>query len=443
MSDAQRDRQPVADQHRSAYLEDTLLRVDAYLCKHADNLYGYIRDLVAFPTVNPPGRNCGPAQTWMAEHLQRFGFEVDRWDVYPGDPNVVGRLPGTDGLRHQSILLNGHMDVAVTDSDGWLTDPFTAIRQDGRVYGRGTADMKGALACVLYTLEALHHCGVTLPGDVIVESVIGEEMGEAGTLSCLERGYRADLAIVPEPTGLAIQGQGGVITGWIAIQSPETHHDGQRAAMIHAGGGLHAASAIDKMIKIIEGLHELERHWAVVKSYPGFPPGTNTINPAYIEGGRHPAYIADSCRLWITVHFYPDEHYREIAREVEEHILRLAAADPWLREHPPTFRWGGRSMNEDKGEIFPAAPLPTEHAGVQLLARAHEEIAKVPAEFSMSRTVSDAGWLADAGIPCVLYGPGRLAQAHTVNEFVEEEELMLASRVLARTIVEWCSTPKC
>lgn len=85
-------------------------------------------------------------------------------------------------------------------------------------------------------------------------------------------------------------GQGGVITGWITIQSEETIHDGARSHIIHAGGGRHGASAIEKMVKIIQALQELERHWAVTKSYPSMPPGANTINPAVIEGGRHPGF---------------------------------------------------------------------------------------------------------------------------------------------------------
>ncbi|WP_374701227.1 hypothetical protein [Thalassobacillus sp. C254] len=87
------------------------------------------------------------------------------------------------------------------------------------------------------------------------------------------------MAVVVDTSDLHIQGQGGVITGWVTIKSPQTYHDATRRNMIHAGGGLYAASAIEKMTKIIQGLQELERHWAVTKSYPGFPPGMTTINP--------------------------------------------------------------------------------------------------------------------------------------------------------------------
>jgi acetylornithine deacetylase len=180
----------------------------------------------------------------------------------------------------------------------------------------------------------------------------------------------------------------------------------------------------------------------VVKQYPGFAPGATTINPAVIEGGRHPAFIADRCALWITVHFYPDETWETVTAEIEDHLLRAAAADPWLRDHPPTFRWGGRSMIEDRGEIFPALALDPQHPGARALAAAHQTVIGQEPTFAMWPSVSDAGWLARAGIPTVIYGPGNLAQAHTVDEWVEIDQLVTAAQVYGEMIVRWCGTPR-
>src|SRR5690606_35408703 len=131
---------------------------------------------------------------------------------------------------------------------------------------------------------------------------------------------------------------------------------------------------------------------------------------------RHPAFIADRCALWITVHFYPDETWQQVAAEIEDHIQRAAAADLWLRQHPPTFRWGGRSMIEDRGEIFPAVSLEPDSPGVRSLVEAHTAVFGHQPSLAMWPSVSDAGWLADAGIPTVIYGPGKLEQAHTIDE---------------------------
>ncbi len=399
--------------------------------------------LISFPTVSPPGRNTSDAQQFVADYLSALGFEIDRFDVYPGDPDVVARLPGSAPEKSASLLFNGHIDVAETGPiESWSRDPFTPSVEGNRLYGRGTTDMKGPMAAALFAMRVVRDLGVELGGDLLLESVIGEEQGEAGTLTCLERGYVADFAIVPEPTGLTISGQGGVITGWIEINSPETLHDGMRARTIHAGGGVRGANAIEKMMLIIQGLNTLEREWAVMKSSPGFAPGATTINPAVIEGGRHPAFMADRCALWVTVHFYPDETWEHVTAEIEDHLNRVASADLWLRDHPPAFRWGGRSMIEDRGEIFPASRVDREHPAVVTLSDIHHRVRHTPAEYVMWPSVSDAGWLSSAGISTVIYGPGSLAQAHVIDEWIEVDELLAAACVYAEMIATWCNSPK-
>ncbi|WP_340673680.1 acetylornithine deacetylase [Brevibacillus agri] len=414
------------------------------IASRKEELFALLAELVSHPTVSPPARNSDAAQTVLAHRLAAIGFEVDRWTVYPGDDNVVGRLPGSASAQANSLIINGHIDVAeVGDDASWTYPPFSLTRgTDGRLYGRGVADMKGGLAASLFAIQMLREHGVELAGDLLFQSVIGEEAGEAGTLVALERGYQADYAVVVDTSNLHMQGQGGVITGWITIESPTTLHDGMRARTIHAGGGVRGASAIEKMAKIITALQELERDWAVMKAYPGFAAGSNTINPAVIEGGRHAAFIADRCALWITVHFYPNESYEQIIREIEDHVGRAAAADLWLRDHPPVFRWGGRSMIEERGEIFPSLELDTEHPALAQLQAAYEsELGEAPV-VDMSPTVTDAGWFAHAGIPAVLFGPGELKHAHAVDESIDPDQLVRFAQIMARFIANWCNTPK-
>jgi acetylornithine deacetylase len=300
--------------------------------------------------------------------------------------------------------------------------------------------MKGGIAAALVALETTVATVGRLRGDVVVQLVTGEEMGEAGTRTALEHTPAVDLALVLEPSsGEVSLGQGGVVTGWITIQSPETFHDAMRRRMIHAGGGVRGASAIEKMMVVLASLQVLERHWAVVKSHPAFPPGTTTINPAAIEGGRHPAFVADRCALWVTVHFYPGETMEAVTREIEATVHAAAAADPWLREHPPAFQWGGRSMIEDRGEVFPAFEMPADHPGAVLVADAHADVCGTRAAFRTSGGVCDGGWIAQRGIPVLVYGPGGWGQAHTVNEHVTLDDLVRCARVYARVIAGWCA----
>jgi acetylornithine deacetylase/succinyl-diaminopimelate desuccinylase family protein len=408
-----------------------------------NELLELLADLVAFPTVSPPARNTNHVQDYISSYLTELGFKTDMWEVYPGDSNVVGILPGKSSELYNSLIVNGHVDVAeVGDDKEWSSSPFKTWIKDANVYGRGVADMKGGIAASLIAIKILKELGIELNGDLQFQSVIGEEVGEAGTLDCTERGYSADYAVVVDTSDLHIQGQGGVITGWVIIQSKETFHDGIRSKMIHAGGGVKGASAIEKMMKVIAGLQELERHWAVTKSYEGFAPGINTINPAVIEGGRHAAFIADRCALWVTVHFYPNEDYEEVTKEIEAHIRAVASADPWLRDNPPEFVWGGKSMIEDRGEIFPSLEIDPNHPGTSYLAKTFENTLAEKPNIGMSSTVTDAGWLGRAGIPTVIFGPGKLEDAHAVNEKVEIQQLLDFTKVMAVFIAQWCNTRK-
>jgi acetylornithine deacetylase len=421
--------------------EELIEKITSEVEARKEELLDLLSKLVAFPTVSPPARNTNSVQDFIKTYLENLGFITDKWDVYPGDPNVVGILRGDSSEQFNSLIVNGHVDVAeVGDDKEWLTPPFETVIRDGDIVGRGVADMKGGIAASLFAIKLLKDLGITLKGDLQIQSVIGEEVGEAGTQACVERGYSADYAVVVDTSDLHIQGQGGVITGWITIQSKETHHDGIRRKMIHAGGGVKGASAIEKMMKIITGLQELERHWAVTKSYEGFPPGTNTINPAVIEGGRHAAFVADRCALWVTVHFYPNEDYEEVIKEIEQHIYAVAAADPWLKDNPPGFVWGGKSMIVDRGEIFPSLEIDPEHPATQLLTRSFEKMTGQKANVGMSTTVTDAGWLGRAGIPTAIFGPGKLEDAHSVNEKLDIGQLLDFTKVIAIFIAEWCNT---
>jgi acetylornithine deacetylase len=147
--------------------------------------------------------------------------------------------------------------------------------------------------------------------------------------------------------------------------------------------------------------------------------------------------VADRCALWVTVHFYPGETVAAVTGEIEATVRAAAAADPWLRAHPPVFRWGGRSMIEDRGEVFPAFETPAEHPGVALVARAHADVCGAPPAYRSSGGVCDGGWIAQRGIPVVVYGPGGWGQAHAVDEYVSLDDLMRCARVYARVIGAW------
>ena len=398
--------------------------------------------LVEFNTESPPGRNTDQLQNEIELLLRDLGFSIQREHLYDNDIIIVATLKGEDP-EAPKLILNGHVDVASVDDDQyWQYPPFKLTEVDGWLYGRGVSDMKGGMSSLFYVLERLNQEGHRPKGDIIVQSVVGEEVGEAGTKRACEIGPRGDLALVLDTSENQALGQGGVITGWITVKSKNTIHDGARSQMIHAGGGLFGASAIEKMTKVIQALNELESHWAVMKKSPGMPPGANTINPAVIEGGRHPAFIADECRLWITVHYLPNERYEDVVEEIEDYLNRVAEADVWMRENPLEFEWGGASMIEDKGEIFPSFTVPIEHPGFKQLEDAHQHVHGSALRHGMSTTVTDGGWIAHFDIPTILYGPGSLEEAHSVDEKVEKRELEQYSEVLYEFLKHWYNHPE-
>jgi formylaminopyrimidine deformylase len=398
--------------------------------------------LVSYQTESPPGRNTDPLQDDIVQLLKQLGFTIQRETMYKNDSVVIGTLKGTDA-QAPKLILNGHIDVAsVEDDQYWTYPPFQLTEHQDWLYGRGVSDMKGGMSSLFYVLERLHQEGHRPKGDIIVQSVVGEEVGEAGTKRACEVGPKGDLALVIDTSENQALGQGGVITGWITVKSKNTIHDGARHQTIHAGGGLFGASAIEKMTKIIQALNELERHWAIMKHYPDMPAGANTINPAVIEGGRHPAFIADECRLWITVHYLPNESYEDVVTEIEDYLNRVAQADVWLKDNPLEFEWGGTSMIEDKGEIFPSFTVPVDHPGFYQLQQAHQTVHQAPLKHGMSTTVTDGGWIAHFDIPTILYGPGSLEEAHSVNEKIRKEELNNYSDVLYQFLKHWYEYPE-
>ncbi|WP_425292875.1 acetylornithine deacetylase [Gracilibacillus kekensis] len=405
-----------------------------------EELKHILSKLISYPTVSPPARNTSEIQGYIADYLEKIDFRTDRWNVFPNDPNLVGIKKGKQPDVYNSLIINGHIDVAeVGDDSSWTVPPFSLTEQSGYLYGRDVSDMKGAVACALFAMKLLDEEGIELKGDLQLQTVIGEEVGEAGTLSCIEKGYKADFALVIDGSDREIHGQGGVITGWITVKSKEVYHDAMRAELNETG---HGASAIEKMTKIIENLRRLEKEWADSKQYPGFKKGTTTINPAVIEGGRHPAFVADECRLWITLHFYPNENYRSVAEEVEQYLQQSVQEDPWFQNNPLVFEWGGKSMIEDRGEIFPSAEVDPEHPAIKLLEKSHYAVEKDTTSIGMSKTVTDAGWFDDAEIPTAIYGPGKLSEAHSVDEKVELEELISFTKTLLTFIPVWCNSKK-
>lgn len=419
--------------------EEILRAVEA----RRDDVVELVRELVACRSENPKllhepeqqeaGRAGESAcREAIASRLADLGMEIDRFEALPGRDDVVGTLAGAGGGR--SLILNGHVDVVPAgERSSWVRDPWAGEVADGRIWGRGSCDMKGGLAAGIGALWALRDAGVHLRGDVVFQSVVDEEAGGPGTRAALERGHRADAAVVLEPTaGSIMPVEGGV--EWLTVTvRGVAGHSALRYRSVHAGGRGTAVNAIEKAAKLLAAVQELERHWGNRKVHPLMPAGITTINPGLIAGGS-PALstMVDECVLGLSLKYLPGERGEDVRAEFEDELARVAAADPWLRDHPPEIAWAYGGVS------FPPSEIPLDHPLCRAIGGAYAAARGEEPRWRGFEAVSDLAWLAEAGVPGLLFGPGDAAQAHSTAEFLEVEDLLVATKVVALTLVDWC-----
>lgn len=379
-------------------------------------------------------------QQLVREELQRMGLEVDVWEPdgrrlaehpffasprreFSGSPNVVGVLKGTGGGR--SIILNGHVDVVPEgDLQKWEDDPYSGKIVDGKIYGRGTTDMKGGNVSLLLALQAIQALGIRLKGDILFESVIEEESGGVGTLAAILRGYRADAALIPEPTNLKIfpKQQGSM---WFRINVK-----GQSA---HGGTRYEGVSAIEKSMSVMNHILQLEkiRNERVQDPLYNQIPIPFPINIGKISGGDWPSSVADFVQIEGRIGVSPDETMDEAKEEMEKWIERLKEIDPWFEQSPPQLEWFGARW-------LPGA-IEQEHKLMKILVEKFQEALDEEPVIEASPWGTDGGLLTAIGdTPTIVFGPGVTELAHHSDEYIEIEKIFIAAEIIALTLLEWC-----
>lgn len=355
----------------------------------------------------------------LAEHPDFPGAEVERREAW----GLVGRLPGTgDG---PSLMLNGHIDVVpVGDPQAWADHPFSAEIRAGRLYGRGSCDMKAGLIAAHWAVQAIRSAGVRLRGDVLVASVQGEEDGGLGTFATLERGWRADACVIPEPTDLDIvPANSGSLTFRLTIRGHATH----------ASRRTEGVSAIEKLLPIWHALHDLERRrHAHVDPMSTRWPLAHPISIGTIHAGDWVSSVPDLLvaegRLGVAL----DEPVEHARGELEGAIAEACAADPWLRDHPVEVEWWGGQ--------FASGRLPADSDLVQRVGAAHRIASgNRPFDVWAAPYGSDLRLLTGLGrIPTLQYGPGDVTLAHGPNESVPIEDIVVTARTLAILALDIC-----
>src|ERR1700691_843561 len=313
-----------------------------------DEIVALARDLIRFPTINPPGEAYRPCAEFLGERLKRRGFDVTyaRAEGTPGNNdkypriNVVGRREGS--RPGPCVHFNGHLDVVQTGA-GWTVDPFEGVVKDGKLYGRGACDMKGGLAAAVVAVEALIDSGMELPGALEISGTVDEESGGLGGVAWLaERGRfskpRVDHVIIPEPLNVD-----RVCIGYRGVWWGEIETKGRIA---HGSMPFLGDSAIRHMAAVLEAFeHELYPALGdQPTAMPVEPPGarTPTLNINSVQGaqpdvapgedaGLPAPLVADACRLVFDRRLLIEEDLGEVKAKMRALLDGLVQARPGFR----------------------------------------------------------------------------------------------------------------
>jgi acetylornithine deacetylase len=363
------------------------------------------------PALCPDAPGEGPCARLLADVLLDWGFDVEL--VGPADrPNVVARI-GRREPGARSLILNGHLDVVGTE--GMTHAPFDAEERDGRIWGRGSADMKGGVAAMCVAALRAHEGGA-LRGEAIVTAVADEEFRSAGTSAVVASGVRADAAIVTEPTRLAIMpAHKGFAWIDVAVRGRAAHGSRYEIgvdAIRHAGLLLAELDALDA--------DELPRR-------PEHPLlGRASLHAATIAGGTGLSTYPERCAFTVERRMLPGESAAGVVGEIEDACRRVRARRARFDAEVSL------SFAQPPSDV--AADAPIVRALADALAAAGE-----PAPVAGMSAWTDAALLNAAGVPAICFGPGDIALAHSAEEWVPVDELHRAADVLVRLVTSWCA----
>ncbi len=371
----------------------------------------FLRELIAINSVNPSLVAGGPGEKEIADavaaEMREIGMDVEVIEVAPGRPNVIGII---DGKRPgPSLMFCGHVDTVGTAG---MEAPFEPIERDGKLYGRGSGDMKGGVAAMIGAAGAVTACGGLKAGQLVVAAVVDEEYASIGA-EALVKHWRADAAVVTEPTDLVVAiGHKGF--SWIEIET--------RGRAAHGSRPLEGRDAILSMGRV---LSLLERHDRKLQSRPAHPVlGAASLHASLINGGRELSTYPDSCILQLERRTITGETIETALLEVEEILSEL-------RQEDPEFEGSARLLLDR-----PAYETPAEHPLPAILESSMQCTGYTTRRTGMTYW-TDAAVLGSAGIPSVIFGPGGEGY-HGLEEHVRIDEVLACRDALAELVRQFC-----
>jgi len=370
-----------------------------------------LSDLVAIESINPSmkGAKNGEAVigNYVFDYLTGLGMEVKRDEALPGRSNIMGRLAGADSGRR--LLFEAHLDTMPVE--GMEIDPFHPKIEAGRLYGRGSCDDKGSIAAILCALRLTKEQGRP-KADLYFLGSVDEEYTFKGVLHFLKGGFRAQAAVVGEPTELDLVIAHKGMVRWRIVVAGKAAHSSKPQEGINA---------IVKMARIINQIEGQMQPRLSQNSHPLVGPPTLSIGK--IQGGIQINIVPDRCIIELDRRLIPGEEADAILDSFEELLaemrtqdpeLQVAMEEPFLVDYPLETKESEEVVRLAKGAI------------TEVLGQA--KVKGVPYGTDGSKT-------ARAGIPTIVFGPGSIDQAHTANEYVEIDQVVKATEIFARMML--------
>ena len=360
------------------------------------------------PTLVPESPGEAECARFLASVLDEWGFSVDLLNNKAGRPNLVARLGPADA---PALMFNGHLDVVGVE--GMVHDPFGAHVRAGRIYGRGSADMKGGIAAMCAAALEAAHAGPRR--QVLVTAVVDEEYDSLGMRALIDAGIRAEAAIITEPTRLAIcPAHRGFLWMELAFKGRAAH--GSRYD-IGVDAITHASLVLAELEKLERTRDAGPRHRLL---------GRGSLHASTIRGGVGMSTYPEECVLAIERRTLPGESTEQALKEID-------SACAAVRERHPQL---------DVRVTLTTAQLPSDVPDDSPIVKRLRNALEREGESVRIEGLSawtDAALLNEAGIPTICFGPGDIALAHAAEEFVPIAEIESAKRVLTRMVRDWCA----
>lgn len=387
------------------------------------------------------------AQSVVREWLTELGFDVYEWEAdadllsdrpefrtaervaVEGRPNVGGVLSLGEPEQGETIVINGHVDVVPVESDQWSGNPFEPRWENDRLLARGAADMKSQLAACVLAARAAYDAATDVDGRIVVESVVGEEEGGPGAATAALRNpypFERDAAVVAEPTASrVVTATEGALMGRIEIQGRPAH----------AARKWNGESVFPHFQRVREALASVEAERATRVSHPLYDrfdvPWPIVVGR--VEAGNWASNVAGSLTAELRAGVAPGETLDDVEQDIRAGIEAAAAEDEWLRDHPPTFERFG--VQFEPAEIDPDEPV-VRALQTAIARRGGTEATPVGETYG-----TDARHYISAGIPTVVYGPGRIEAAHFPDESIEWDAVIDAAEVLRDGVLAYLEAP--